>query len=91
MNIFYLWSLLSGADLLNKWIQIIGFSSPIISGVLFAFGPLLIASYFAGIGAGLNQMLPFLIFGTVLFLPQLVQLVPSIAYALYIKEVAISV
>ena len=69
----------------------IGFSSPIVSGLLFALGPLLIASFFAGIGAGFNQILPFFIAGAILFLPHLVQLVPSIAYALYIKEVAESV
>ena len=42
VNIFYFWSLLSGADLTNKWIQIIGFGSPIVSLLIFAMGPLLV-------------------------------------------------
>ena len=48
VNIFYLWSLLSGtADLSNKWIQTIGFGSPIVSAGVFAFGTLVITSIFS--------------------------------------------
>ena len=49
VNIFYFWSLLSGrtADLSNKWIQTIGFGSPIVSAIVFALGTIVITGIFS--------------------------------------------
>ena len=86
VNIFYLWSLLSGADLSSKWIQALAFGSPIVSGVIFVIGNLLVDIIVSKHGA--TELWEYAV-GEILFLPHLLQLVPSIAYARYVNDVAV--
>ena len=86
VNIFYFWSLLSGANLSSQWIQALAFGSPIVSGVVFVIGNLLVDIVVSKYGA--TELWEYAV-GEILFLPHLVQLVPSIAYAIYVKDVAV--
>ena len=86
VNIFYLWSLLLGADTSSKWIQGLAIGSPIVSVVVFAIGNLLVDIIVSKHGA--TELWEYAV-GEILFLPHLVQLVPSIAYAIYVKDVAV--
>ena len=86
VNIFYFWSLLSGADLSSKWVQTLAFGSPIVSGVVFVIGNLLVDIVVSKHGA--TELWEYAV-GEILFSPHLLQLVPSIAYAMYVKDVAV--
>ncbi len=86
MNIFYFWSLLTGADLSNKWIQALAFGSPIVSVAVFVIGSLLVDILVSKYGA--TEIWEFAV-GEILFLPHLAQLLPSISYAVYVKNTAV--
>ena len=87
VNIFYLSSLDGETDFSNKWVQTVSFGSPIVSGAIFAIAALVSVI----LGASQSNPLPVLLFGAVMFLPHLLQLVPSILFAVYAKDMHTSI
>ena len=88
INIFYLMNLDSDTDFSNKWLQVVAFASPIITGLVYVFGAL-IELIFTILNNG--DIIDVSLVSAVLFLPQLLQLVPSILYAVYVKDMNSSV
>ena len=73
INIFYFISILLDVDTSAGWIQFLATASPIMNGVLIA--AFIVAAIFV-------KDLMFVLH--LLILPQLIQLVPAIAYAIYV-------
>ena len=88
VNIFYHLSLSNDYDLSNKWVQAIAFGSPIVTGLVFILGAF-IETILVFLNSG--DFVTSAVIYAILFFPQLVQLVPSILYAIYVKDINASV
>ena len=91
VNIFYLSSLDGETDFSNKWVQTVSFGSPIVSALIFAIGTLALPILLFLNGWGNEYLVAFLFLGGFAFLPHLLQLVPSILFAIYAKDMHASI